>query len=465
MISSPSWATIALVIISSCTKHQVSALCSSCFARCFVFGSRFFLHSSGIRIVFLFFMGILSTSALFFLYTIFFTLITILPDLCLQLLIGLSLVHAGRMTKKYAQRYIMRTYTRPLITIARIKKNIELLNAATQIEELLSLIHHFFHDTFSLHPRFVSFYIRPSYLPAGAHVDAYTHKSIEQFLLGHDPRICEYIHAERILIKERPGQHSIDTHNRALLTAFLQQHTLAAFIPIYTVGKLIAYITVSAHAHAPLYPDTILDMILYAHYLGTILPPLMEQKPAPKHMPFLHRHMHEKKRAYALYQESMHNMIIKHPSSPGIVTYKQSTFTLYNKQAQDLLPINIVHYKHHPFTQRLISLAVTISKKHPHTHSFFDPVYTVSITGEYFPQTRMTLFTLTKQCTNHVIAKTTKLGNALDALLPVNTTYLASYKMHLIHELSTAPALFFSMHPLDADALFSLLQHTYPDTP
>ncbi len=365
-------------------------------------------------------------------------------------------------------------------SIARIKKNIEQLDTVGTPEELFSIIHHFFYDTFFVPPHFVGYYIRPTYIKTATDVHQYMHKNIEQFLLTHDTRMCDYIKTERIVMRSGGLTNPADGTVAAAIHDFLHITDLDIFIPIYTGHKLIAYITISPGARAkPYSADERLDMILFAHYIGTILPPLMNMhKPRFSHKQYLHRQLYEKKRIYALYKEGMYQGILKADTNIGIITYKQGTFILCNKRARELLPLDITRYRHHPFTQNLIAMAATASSGSKDTHSFFDYGHKLVTTAELCQETRMIIFTLTKNTvqkpycstlaqknTEYDVLYNTKLGLGINALIPSCSSEILQYKTQLIYQLSCAPALFFCMNSADADALMQVLQQVHPDTP
>ena len=264
------------------------------------------------------------------------------------------------------------------ILVHEFKKALEQLSKAVTIEELIQISQHFFQDNFGIPLQKTGLYIRTtSQYSLDSSVCCNAQNIVEHCLRSEDTAALTYMHKNRILIYDDIEFSNFyeECTTRNTILSFLQSIQAELFIPIFSKNTIIAYIIIKNHNRAKEFYGTAErnEMIMFANYLNHIIV-LLQTKNIPllmKKEKELAEELLNKNQLINQYKEIIQSFVYNNKNKKiGIIFYKNRRFIFGNKEAQELIPINLNKQSGHIITKHLKKIIYSVEKYNT-SHSAF----------------------------------------------------------------------------------------------
>jgi len=238
---------------------------------------------------------------------------------------------------------------------------LEKLSQATTIPELVQTSQHFFHDTFGIPLQKTGLYIRSdARCTTESQVCCNIQNTVERFLHIESPAPFTYLKTYRILIYDEIEFSNFYEENlvRQSLLAFLDSLNAELFIPIFNKDTIIAYFIVENHTRRQEFYGTVErdEMIIFASYVNHIIT-LLQNKNIDTLMhqeKELQEEVYGKIQQINQYKDAIRSFVRNNKEKKiGIIFYKNRHFIFGNKEAKELIKINLNHQKGHPITKNI----------------------------------------------------------------------------------------------------------------
>lgn len=258
-----------------------------------------------------------------------------------------------------------------LTVIDDFKVVLEQLSHASELSELKHITQSFFRTSFFIQPSRVMFYFRKlEHSSSKANelefkLSAYE-KTIELFITRHDIHqgpINEFLLDSKIVITDEIAFNDFyqSTELTKELLLFLEQINADVFIPIFEKKMMLAYIVIERDARANQFYSNIErdEMVIFAGYLANSIS-LLQNRNLRLIMhkdKELREELYRKHQEINQYKESIRSFLREtNHRKIGIIFYKQRHFIFGNKDAKDLLQVNLNVQDGHPLTKTISQL-------------------------------------------------------------------------------------------------------------
>lgn len=258
----------------------------------------------------------------------------------------------------------------PVNLVHDFKDVLEKLSQANNIPELTQITQHFFQDTFGIPLRKIGLYIRTNNKCTNtAFTCCSLQKNVEQMLRNENKDVLTYIQEHRILIYDEIEFSDFyeECETRKSLLIFLNSLNAELFIPIFNKDTITAYIVIENHARVREFYGSIErdEMIIFASYLNHIITllqtkninTLMQQEKE------LQEELFSKIQQINQYKETIRAFIKSNKEKKiGIIFYKNRSFVMGNKEAKELIPININKQEGHILSRNLRNIVQLVKQ-------------------------------------------------------------------------------------------------------
>jgi len=370
---------------------------------------------------------------------------------------------------------------------------LEQFSNVTNIQELQHITKTFFHQAFSVPAAKTHLYIisEKSRFEATQYSQKTSlhEKVVETFLHTQTPdgKKQNFLKKNKILFTDEVAFNQFYSKKQQipLETLFLQQLDADAFIPILNEKLLIGYIVIDRHARLletrgkqEFYGETERDyMLVFVDYLRNIIS-LLHNKNFNNFLckeKKLEQKVYLKHQEINQYKESVQSFLSTSYDKTGIIFYKNRRFTYGNRNAQELIPINLNTQNGHPTTKTLKQIAQQVLKYKTTQTSFIKCPHNERLVVSGIPNTEknnVILLTYYPEISDLLQKKiellhdpsnwnfllwleTTKIGEQINQLIPGSGEILLNFKIHLL-KLSLGKSALLLDAP--ADDLPSLVQ-------
>lgn len=369
------------------------------------------------------------------------------------------------------------------------KSFLEQLSHVSNIQELGHITQTCFKDMFFVTPNQVSFYFRKlqtqlddnlQLSPIEMLVEHYMNLSNEQYWLLH--KGCK---EQKILIYDDIAFSNFYEENEQNETMlhFLDQIHADIFLPVYDHQVLIAYIIVERNARVDkLYSNVERDeMLVYASYLGNIINLLQNRN--LNHMvqkeKKLREELYQKHQEINQYKESIRSFVCDHKQYVlGILFYKNNRFIFGNKEAKELIGIDINSLAGHPLSKILNQLVDHVQEYKSNLTTYAKDVdgnklVLSAIIGignniiimVYYSEIADVIQQQIESLKNPaewdylLYLETTKAGRLINQLVPGSGTQLLNFKIELLKMALSKKAIFLNIPDDDVSAVVEVIQH------
>jgi transcriptional regulator of aromatic amino acid metabolism len=362
------------------------------------------------------------------------------------------------------------------------KAVLEQLGKATTMQEITFTTQEVFHKAFNTP-------IRATILHSCAYQSdkekTVISTAIDNALSSSDNQLSKAIHDSKILIYDEIAFNNFyeqDEQSSSMLK-FLDNIGAEICIPIYNQQKVIGCIIVERGARQELYGNVERDeMIVFAQYLGNIINLLQNRN--LENIYALEKEMREelfsKHQEINQYKESMRSFLHNNKHSRvGIIFYKNRQFVFGNREAQEIVDINLNVQIGHPFAKACRKVVTDVAQ--------FQTTQTVIATDDndnkivingmpYLERTHVILVLYYPEATD-LIAKqlnqlkdpsawdyllyleTTQTGQFINQLIPSNSSTLLNFKIELLKIALSTKASLLDMPSEDLWQTVELLHH------
>ena len=283
------------------------------------------------------------------------------------------------------------------------------------------------------------------------------------------PKVIEYIQVKKLIIRdevEYSHYYSKGTGNVAILEEvlkFMKDIDADVFIPVYSDLKLVAFIVVQSESRDGKFYSNIEseEMLILGDYLGNAIYYItnlnLKEEIAKKHA--LENENYELKKEVEVLKEAFQQFIHSKVLRPGVLTYKNGKFSYLNREAHELVGIDLNN-------DEGLDLTMDIKKMVKETSSFYEkkseilttekgerlvvntslnldknnvlltvhPLRVVDISNKLFKD----LKEVNKVRWQYLIAlKSTKAGRIIDDFIPTDTIELLNKKIIFLQYAST----------------------------
>lgn len=369
------------------------------------------------------------------------------------------------------------------------KQVLEQLSLVTSITELGHITQQFFKDAFGVPPGRISLYVR--HLEGHEHDENYelnpVEIAVENFIAEQsDKPALAITRQSKILISDEVTFNNFYEENRHSkeLEQFLNQISADIFMPIFKQETIIGYIIIDRDARErQVYSNVERDeMMVFASYLGNIINLLSNRNlnmlvQKEKEMK---EELYSKHQEINQYKESIRSFLRDSQQRKiGIIFYKNRRFTLGNKEAKELIGININAQEGHPLSQALQKIAHQTEQ-----YKISQTIFTKDINGNslvlscipnlednnliimiYYPEIsdiikkQIDLLRNPSEWDYLLYLETTKTGQLINQLIPSNGELLLNFKIELLKLALSKKALLIEMAEEDLLATVELLHH------
>ena len=245
--------------------------------------------------------------------------------------------------------------------IDNFKDTLEKLGYATSMQELTHITQELFQKAFDIPARATKLHVRyqPNTLSNVIQQQSSVFSAID-IISNNTPdnQLLDDIKQSKILIYDEIAFSNFYDHNRGSqhIIQFLNDIFADIFIPIHNNQKIIGCIIIERNARpSNLYSNIECDeMMVFASYLGNIIYLLQSRNleyliAQEKEM---REELYSKCQEINQYKESIRSFLknSKHKKI-GIIFYKSRQFILGNREAKDLIPVNLNMHDGHPLTK------------------------------------------------------------------------------------------------------------------
>lgn len=376
----------------------------------------------------------------------------------------------------------------PKINIsANFKNAIDLINVASNPNELKYITQDFFNEQFNIAKEQLTLYVRTN-----TESENNLQKKIETFLSSEFPdfNMLETLLTHKILVRHEIEFDEFHTSNHMIstLAQFLRDIQCDIFLPIIHNKKLLGYITIQTQTIQTMYNlDQQNKMLVFAKFLAPAMYMLQQQNTYVllQETKAIKEELHEKQQEINQYKESIKQLLkdrIEHHI--GIIFYKGKHFAFKNLEAQQLLLINPNLEPQHPTSVTLINFAQQI-EKFKTTQNMYLPMHDGSklmVTGMPHAQTDggVLLMIRKPEATDlikmHIDAlqnpsqrdyllylETTQIGQSINKLLPSDHELFLHVKIQLLQAALQKSALLLENHTDDIDPIVEIIHQIHPN--
>lgn len=376
--------------------------------------------------------------------------------------------------------------TRDFNFIDNFKEVLEQLGKATTMQELTFITQDIFQRAFSVPSRAITLHTCTYQPSTNKTTQPFAASTIDTVLSTSDSQLANDIRQTKILIYDEIAFNNFygqDEQSGALLK-FLDNIGADIFIPICNRQKIIGCIIIERGARPQsLYGSVERDeMIVFSSYLGNIINLLQNRNlenvlASEKEMK---EELFSKHQEVNQYKESMRSFLhnTKH-SRIGIIFYKNRQFVFGNREAQDLININLnVHIghplakscrqvvadvEHYQATQTIIAHDGNGSKIVINGMPYLDRTHVILVI--YYPEATDLIYKQIDQLKNPsewdylLYLETTKIGQLINQMIPGNGTHLLNFKIELLKTALSSKASLLDMPSEDLTPTVELLHH------
>lgn len=235
------------------------------------------------------------------------------------------------------------------------------LSQATSFQELLHISQQLFHKAFTIPVHATTLYVcsGQNNEPSQSFLNnTFTNATIDRALMHPESNLHEYLQQHKLLIYDEIAFNNFYEQNKTTgsVLQFLDTIHADIFIPIFNQKKIIACMVVERNARPEtFYSSTERDeMLVFAGYIGNIIN-LMQKRNLEsiiiKEKEMLEE-IYNKHQEIRQYKESMRSFLRQNQQRKiGIIFYKNRKFSYGNREAKDLIPINLNTHEGHPLTK------------------------------------------------------------------------------------------------------------------
>ena len=373
--------------------------------------------------------------------------------------------------------------TRNFNFIDNFKDVLEQLGKATTIQELTFITQEIFNKAFLIPLRSTTLH-SCTYQP---HKDkSVIATTVDTIFSSTDNQLSHAIQNSKILIYDEIAFNNFyeqDDESGAKL-AFLDSIGADICIPIYNQQKIVGCIIVERNARpTKLYGNIERDeMIIFTQYLGNIIN-LMQSRNLENIIASekaMKEELFSKHQEINQYKESMRSFLYnKKQSRVGIIFYKNRQFVFGNRDAQELVSINLNMQVGHPLTKACKQIVTDVthfqatqtlladdgngSKIVINGMPYLDRTHVILVI--YHPEATDLIYKQIEQLKNPsewdylLYLETTKTGQLINQMIPGNGTRLLNFKIEILKTALSSKASLLDMPSEDLVPTVELLHH------
>jgi transcriptional regulator with PAS, ATPase and Fis domain len=370
--------------------------------------------------------------------------------------------------------------------INNFKEVLEQLGQATTIHELTFITQEIFQKAFQIPSRVVTLYSSTYQENNKCPHANITGAIIDNLFNAVDSQVTRYIQQSKILIyDEIVFTNFYDQENDSTaLIQFMDKIHADLFIPIFNQTKIVGCIIIERNARPQkLYGAAERDeMIVFAGYLGNIINLLQHRNldnllASEKAM---REELFNKHQEINQYKESMRSFLhdSKH-SHIGIIFYKNRQFVYGNKEAQDMVQINLNVHVGHPLAKACRQIVTNVERFKStqrmlasDTHGnrliikgmpYLEKSHVILVV--YYPEATDLIYQQIDRLKDPsewdylLYLETTKTGTLINQLIPGTGTDILNFKIQLLKASLSSKATFLDMPSEDLIPTVELLHH------
>ncbi len=365
--------------------------------------------------------------------------------------------------------------------IDNFKDVLEQMGHATSLNELTQITQRLFQTAFGIPARAITLHIganpqsNPTTLAA---------TKTDLIIAAPDSQFSHDILNAKILIYDEIEFSNFYEQDlrRHSFVQFLDDIYADIFIPISNQQKIIGSIIIERNARVQLYNKIERDeMIIFASYLGHIINLLasrnLEQLMATEKE--MREELYNKHQEITQYKESMRSFIKNSANNKiGIIFYRNRQFITGNREAKELIPINLNMHEGHPLTKACKRLVSDVQQyKAAQTYLTHDGINKLMIYAvPHLDNNNVTLLVyypdvsdlITKQIDllkdpstwdYMLYLETTETGKLINQLIPGSGEHFLNFKIELLKTALSAKATLLDMPSEDVMPTVELLHH------
>jgi len=372
---------------------------------------------------------------------------------------------------------------------------LEQFSSVTNVQELQHITRTFFYQAFSIPSTKTHLYItrelNKSESILYSHEPNQHQRIVENYVNVHlyTPHKKPILQSNKILFADEIAFNKFYSRDKAyqLEMQFLKELNADAFIPILNGKQLVAYIIVDRHARLietkgkrEFYGKTEHDyMIVFVEHLRNIINLLHD-----KHFDnLLHQEKRLEQQVYVKhqeinqYKESIQSFMHTTHEKTGIIFYKNRRFAYGNRNARELISIDLNTHEGHPVTKKIKTVAQQVLEYKTTQTIFVDcpnneklvvsgipnKEQNNAILMVYHPEIsdllskKMELLHDPTDWSFLLCLETTKIGKQIHQLLPSNGETILNFKIKLLKLALSKNALLLDAPPDDLPSLVQLL--------
>lgn len=367
--------------------------------------------------------------------------------------------------------------------IDNFKDVLEQMGHVTNLHELKHITQSLFQTAFEIPARAVTVHDGNNSLmnPEKASLAAKT----DAVIAAPDSQLSHEILNTKILIYDEiefSNFYEQDSRRQSFVQ-FLDDIYADIYIPICHQQKIIGSIIIERNARNQLYNKIERDeMIIFASYLGHIINLLQSRN--LEHLIAREKEMREelynKHQEITQYKESMRSFIKNSTCNKiGIIFYRNRQFIMGNREAKELIPVNLNIYEGHPLTKACKQLVNDVQQyKAAQTHLTHDGqnnklmIYAVPHLENnnvtlifYYPDAsdlitkQIDLLKDPSQWDYMLYLQTTETGRLINQLIPGTCEHFLNFKIELLKTALSTKATLLDMPSEDLMPTVELLHH------
>lgn len=403
-------------------------------------------------------------------------LLTYIIFYCAKKLVGLRFLNI----RKHVQGPIRFNF------IDNFKDVLEQMGYATNLSELTHITQKLFQTAFEIPARTVTLQIREN-SQSEFHNQGMTSLIAARtnlIIASPDTQLSRDILEAKILIYDEiefSNFYEQDPRRQAFVQ-FLDDIYADIYIPIYNQQKIIGSIIIERNARTQLYNKIERDeMIIVASYLGHIINLLqsrnLEQLMAREKE--MREELYNKHQEITQYKESMRSFIKNSACNKiGIIFYRNRQFIVGNREAKELIPINLNIHEGHPLTKAFKQLVNDVQQyKAAQTYLTHDGTNKLMIYAlphldnnnvtllAYYPDVsdlvakQIDLLKDPSKWDYILYLETTETGKLINQLIPGSGEQFLNFKIELLQTALSTKATLLDMPSEDLMPTVELLHH------
>jgi len=280
---------------------------------------------------------------------------------CIKKIMGLRFLNYSAHVKTTSQSSLAHDF----------KYVLERLSKSSNMAELTQVSQHFLHDTFGIPIRNIGLHIRSTnaYSQEAPPYSSSQKGTVEQLLRTDNKEIITYIKQHRILIYDEIEFSDFyeESRVRQEILIFLNSLNAELFIPIFNKKTIIAYIIVENHNRTREFYGTVErdEMIIFASYLNHVITLLQTKNinTLMQNEKELQEELYSKTQQINQHKETIRSFIHHNKEKKiGVIFYKNRRFSFVNKEAKELININLNKHEGHPLTKSIKKVALQVDQ-------------------------------------------------------------------------------------------------------